>query len=131
MNEEITIRLFGQTYNEFDYLFFLIFAFLGLSIIKNIRYKFKKQQHIESGNVPEWKWSFKKWLDENVIDAILTFLLSFATLRFIGFWLNQIPLPEYVDVMIYGFLLGLFIQKVLHGIFQKVTVKKTIDKIKS
>jgi len=129
MEKEILLRLLGVVYNWMDYAFFLFFALWGLGIIKNIRYKYKKEKYINSGKLPLWKWSFKKWCDENLMDSFLTITISFVLLRFIGFWLKQLPVPEHVDVMLYGFLLGLFIQKVLHGIFQKVTIKNTIKKI--
>ena len=129
MGNEITLRLLGSEYLLVDYIVFLFFAFLGLGIIKNIRYKKRKLEHILAGNTPPWKWSFRKWLDENSIDALLTILISFAGLRFLGYWLKMIPLPEYFDIMVFGFLIGLTFQKLLHHIFQKVTVVKTIKKI--
>ena len=129
MIQEIIDNFFGKTYSIPQYIVFIIFGIIGLLLYKNIKYKKKKEAHILAGNDPKWRFSFAKWLDENAMDAFLVLLVAFIGLRFFGYWINMINLPDSIDVMVFGFLIGLGLQKILHEVFQKVSITNTISKV--
>ena len=106
---------------------FVFFALFGMFLIKIIRYNIKKKK-LRNLEPPVFlKFNFNHWLNDNLLDFVCAFFTSYAVYRFlpdtktfIGAYFNA--LPDFLDDMFYGFLLGLSFQFILHKLLNKIKI---------
>lgn len=127
---EVYNIIIGSTYSSAEYTAFMFFTLVGMLAVKFRSWILKVKRHRQDpANVP-LVFSRKHWINDNLLDFSSAYLSSFITLRFLGFALVKIPLPEGVDFLFYGLLLGLFFQKIWHYILNDITITDTLQKIK-
>lgn len=110
-----------------NHLGFLFFSLLGMLLIKLWRYNLEKKELIDQTPRVYLKFSFKYWLNDNLLDFVCAFVTSFVAYRFLkdvqlalGKWIEVIP--HFSDNMFYGFLLGLSFQYITHKIMNKFKI---------
>ena len=114
----------GNVYSIGEISAFIVFTIIGMFLIKLVRYNVKKKKCLRDVECDEFKFSWSIWLNDNLLDFIIAFISSFLTLRFLGSIMKSMPLPipDDLDTMFYGLLLGLFYQYIWHKILNKVEV---------
>lgn len=79
-------------------------------------------------------FNFKIWLNDNLIDFILAYMVSFSLFRFfpdaLSFLNRFFPdtIPNFSDKMFYGLLLGVLFQYLLHKLMNNVYIDEATFK---
>lgn len=122
---ETLIEIIGTIYSIPQYVAFLFFTTIGMGLVKLIRYQIKFKKALRDPEMPLVKFSIKIWLSDNLLDFVIAFIASFLTLRFLGSWLKtlKLPLPEDLEAMFYGLMLGLAYQWIFHKLMNRVSIK--------
>jgi hypothetical protein len=112
-------------------LAFTFFTIFGMLIVKIVRYDLKKKK-MALKQVPfRVKFDFKIWLNDNLIDFILAYMVSFSLFRFfpdaLSFLNRFFPdtVPNFSDKMFYGLLLGVLFQYLLHKLMNNVYIDES------
>lgn len=107
-------------------LAFTFFTIFGMLIVKIVRYDLKRKKMLLKKVPFNITFDFKIWLNDNLIDFILAYMVSFSLFRFfpdaLSFLNRFFPdtIPNFSDKMFYGLLLGIFFQYILHKLMNKV-----------
>lgn len=107
-------------------LAFTFFTIFGMLIVKIIRYDLKRKKMLLKKVPFNVQFNFKIWLNDNIIDFILAYMVSFSLFRFfpdaLSFLNKFFPdtIPNFSDKMFYGLLLGVLFQYILHKLMNRV-----------
>lgn len=106
---------------------FVFFTLIGMLLIKLWRYNLQLKMLANKTPETTLKFSFKYWLNDNVLDFVCAFLTSFLVYRFLKDVLITSTkyfkiMPSFSDDLFYGLLLGLCFQYLTHKIMNKLKI---------